>query len=178
MLPIIFPIPIAAFFFIAAIITVISSGREVPRAKIVKPITVCAIPMLVKNANDSDKNNLPPIKKPKKLNVNLIKFISLACFSSEISTLDENEMLFTEKELAKANGACYSRFWKQCPTKCLPLCLPCNCLLHPCRKAVSKDKNRYEEGTYSLDLVYLFCQFLMYRIQKYYRVFYLLRKNG
>ena len=89
LLPIIFPIPIAAFFFIAAIITVISSGREVPRAKIVKPITVCAIPMLVKNANDSDKNNLPPIKKPKKLNVNLIKFISLACFSSEISTLDE-----------------------------------------------------------------------------------------
>ena len=55
-----------------------------------------------------------------------------------------------------ANGQCYRRWWKECPTKCLPLCLPCNGLFHPCRKAVSKDKNRYEEGSFSLDLVYLF----------------------
>ena len=45
--------------------------------------------MLVKNANDSDKNNLPPIKKPKKLNINLITFRSLAFFCSVTFTSDE-----------------------------------------------------------------------------------------
>ena len=100
----------------------------------------------LKNEDNNNNNN----------NNNNNKQTTRRSTANSISTLDENELLFTEKELAKANGACYSRFWKQCPTKCLPLCLPCNCLLHPCRKAVSKDKNRYEEGTYSLDLVYLF----------------------
>ena len=78
--------------------------------------------------------------------------------SSAISALpiDEDEVLFTDAELEMANGQCYRRWWKECPTKCLPLCLPCNGLFHPCRKAVSKDKNRYEEGSFSLDLVYLF----------------------
>jgi phosphatidylinositol-3,4,5-trisphosphate 3-phosphatase and dual-specificity protein phosphatase PTEN len=81
---------------------------------------------------------------------------SSSSVGSSAAKLDENEILFTDAELAKANGACYRRWWKECPTSCLPLCLPCNGLFHPCRKAVSKDKNRYEEGSYSLDLVYLF----------------------
>ncbi len=66
LLPITLPIPIAAFFFNAATISVISSGRDVPRAKIVRPITVWAIPKFEKKTKDSDRNNLPPIKKPKK----------------------------------------------------------------------------------------------------------------
>ena len=74
--------PIAAFFFNAATIRVISSGRDVPRAKIVRPITVWAIPKFEKKTKDSDKNNLPPIKKPKKLNNNLIILTSVLILSS------------------------------------------------------------------------------------------------
>ena len=78
LLPITLPIPIAAFFFNAATIRVISSGRDVPRAKIVRPITVWAIPKFEKKTKDSDRNNLPPIKKPKKLNNNLIILTSVS----------------------------------------------------------------------------------------------------
>ena len=53
LLPIILPIPIAPFFFNAAMSSVINSGSEVPRARTVKPMTVCAIPKLEKNSNDS-----------------------------------------------------------------------------------------------------------------------------
>jgi hypothetical protein len=82
LLPITLPIPIAAFFFNAATIRVISSGRDVPRAKIVRPITVWAIPKFEKKTKDSDRNNLPPIKKPKKLNNNLIIFTSFSILFS------------------------------------------------------------------------------------------------
>ena len=82
LLPITLPIPIAAFFFNAATIRVISSGRDVPRAKIVRPITVWAIPKFEKKTKDSDRNNLPPIKKPKKLNNNLIILTSVSILFS------------------------------------------------------------------------------------------------
>ena len=70
--------PIAPFFFNAAISSVINSGNEVPRARTVKPMTVCAIPKLEKNSNDSDKKSFPPIKNPIKLNVNFIKLTLLS----------------------------------------------------------------------------------------------------
>jgi hypothetical protein len=82
LLPITLPMPIAAFFFNAATIRVISSGRDVPRAKIVRPITVWAIPKFEKKTKDSDRNNLPPIKKPKKLNNNLIILTSVSILFS------------------------------------------------------------------------------------------------
>lgn len=38
---------------------------------------------------------------------------------------------------------------------CPYLCLPCNCLLYPCRKAVSRSKRRFRENGYDLDLAYV-----------------------
>ena len=38
---------------------------------------------------------------------------------------------------------------------CTALCFPCNTLLWPCRKAVSRKKKRYETNGFSLDLVYM-----------------------
>jgi len=38
---------------------------------------------------------------------------------------------------------------------CTVCCFPCNILLWPCRKAVSRKKNRFEKDGFSLDLVYM-----------------------
>ena len=38
---------------------------------------------------------------------------------------------------------------------CHSCCLPCNILFHPCRKAVSGSKKRYQKNGFDLDLVYL-----------------------
>lgn len=38
---------------------------------------------------------------------------------------------------------------------CPGLCPPCNAIFHPCRKAVSGKKRRFQKSGYDLDLVYL-----------------------
>jgi hypothetical protein len=38
---------------------------------------------------------------------------------------------------------------------CPQCCVPCNCMFHPCRKAVSGTKRRVIKGSYDLDLAYV-----------------------
>jgi hypothetical protein len=49
------------------------------------------------------------------------------------------------------------RIWSK-PHKvwcCPSCCIPCNCMFHPCRKAVSGTKKRYMDEGYDLDLAYV-----------------------
>ena len=50
------------------------------------------------------------------------------------------------------NGKLISRLHT---TWCCPCYIPCNFIFHPCRKSVSKHKNRYEREGYDLDLTYV-----------------------
>jgi phosphatidylinositol-3,4,5-trisphosphate 3-phosphatase and dual-specificity protein phosphatase PTEN len=50
------------------------------------------------------------------------------------------------------DGPLYSKWHKVC---CFPCLIPCNFLFHPCRKAVSGKKKRWEKEGFDLDLVYL-----------------------
>ena len=56
-----------------------------------------------------------------------------------------HEEIYDGKLTSKCHKVC-------CCTAC---CFPCNTLFYPCRKAVSRKKNRFEKCGYSLDLVYM-----------------------
>ena len=88
--PTILPIAILFSFLIAAIIEVATSGKEVPNAKIPKPIIVSRIPKYLAKSIDPSVNSLAPKEtpiKPMKKNINAFdkdKFCLL--FSSTLFT--------------------------------------------------------------------------------------------
>lgn len=79
--PTILPIAILFSFFIAAIIDVATSGREVPNAKTPKPIMVSRIPKYLAKSIDPTINNLAPKDTPIKPNKNNVHVFDKDKFS-------------------------------------------------------------------------------------------------
>ena len=104
LLPIMFPIAISEFFFIAAVTDVNNSGSEVPKATIVNPINLWLSPNFsAMNVADFTTKLLPAMIRASPITVNKIAFIkgiSFISVSSEaVFTLDVSSIEFCNNAL-------------------------------------------------------------------------------